>query len=213
MKLKYLSLLLAITGVLLLYFLSRLSHPPLIDINEMPDYEGKQVTIEGVVTDYRATRQGSQIIKIKSNNATATVFAEGKTNMEYGDRIQATGEVQKYKDDWELVTNDNRYVTILEKWHNISFPLWQLAENPAKYLDLNVNVTGYIEAISNAYFYLVDLEKKHSLIVFYKLSKNITIYPGQKISVSGKFSFDEENFRYQLELFDEKHTITLLKQV
>jgi len=212
MKLKYFSLLFSIIGILVLYFLSRLSQTPLIAIHEMPDYEGKRVTIEGVVTDYQVTKHGSQIITIKDNNATATVFVEGFTALEYGDKIQATGEVQKYKDDWELVINDNRLVKILEKWQNISFPLWQLAENPTKYLELNVNVTGYIESTSNAYFYLVDIEKKHSLIVFYKLSKNITIYPGQKVSASGKFTFDEENFRYQLEICEEKHSITPLKQ-
>ncbi len=97
MKLKYLSLLLAIIGVLLLYFLSRLSHPPLIDINEMPDYEGKQVTIEGVVTDYRATRQGSQIITIKSNNATATVFAEGKRIWNMGIEFRQRGKYKNTK--------------------------------------------------------------------------------------------------------------------
>lgn len=212
MKLKYFSLLFSVIGILVLYFLSKLSQTPLIEIHELPDYEGKQVIIEGVVTDYQVTRHGSQIITIENNNATTTVFVEGKTNIEYGDKIRVTGEVQKYKDDWELVVNDNRFVTILEKWHNISFPLWQLAEKPTKYLDLNVNVTGYIESISNTYFYLVDIEKKHSLIVFYKLSKNITIFPGQKVSASGKFSFDEENFRYQLEICEENHSLTYLKR-
>lgn len=212
MKLKYFSLLFSIAGILILYFLSKLSQPPLIEIHEMPDYEGKQVIIEGVVTNYQVTKHGSQIITIKDDNDTTTIFVEGETNIEYGDRIQATGEVQKYKDEWELIINDNRFVKILKKWQNISFPLWQLAENPGKYLGLNVNVTGYIESISNAYFYLVDLEKNYSIIVFYKKSKNITIFPGQKVSVSGKFSFDEENFRYHLELCEEKHGINLLKQ-
>ena len=212
MKLKYFSLLFSVVGILILYFLSRLSLPPLIEINRMPDYVGKQVTIEGLVADYRTTRHGSQIITIKSNNDSATVFVEGTINLEYGDKIQATGEVQKYEDGWELVINDRNFVKVLEKWHNKSFPLWQLAENPTKYLNLNVNVTGYIESLSNAYFYLVDIENKYSLIVFYKLPKSVTIFPGQKVSASGKFSFDEENFRYQLEIYDEKHNIALLDQ-
>ena len=212
MKLKYFALLFSIVGILILYFLSRLSQAPLIEIQEMPDYEGKQVIIEGLVTDYQITKHGSQIITIKDDNDTTTFFVEGELDVEYGDKIQATGEVQKYKDEWELVINDDRFVKILKKWQNISFPLWQLAKKPGKYLGLNVNVTGYIESISNAYFYLVDLEKNYSIIVFYKKSKNITIFPGQKVSVSGKFSFDEENFRYQLQIWEDKHSINLLKQ-
>ena len=210
MKLKYFSLLFSVVGILILYFISKFSQPPLIEINKMPDYVGKQVRIEGLVVDYKATRHGSQIITVKSNNDSTTVYVEGKINLEYGDKIQATGEVQKYEDGWELVINNRNNVKVLEKWHNKSFPLWQLAENPIKYLNLNVNVTGYIESFSNAYFYLVDIEKKHSLIVFYKLPKNITIFPGQKVSVSGKFFFDKENFRYQLEIYDEKHNIVLI---
>jgi len=211
MKLKYFSLLFAVIGILVLYFLSELSQPPTIEIHELPDFEGKQVTVDGIVKDHHSTKYGSQIITIENNNATATVFVEAASDVEYGDKIQVTGEVQKYKDDWEIVVNDNKFIKILKKWHNISFPLWQLADNPTRYLDLNVNVTGHVEAISNAYFYLVDVEKKHSLIVFYKLSKNIAIFSGQKISASGKFSFDKENFRYQLRLYEEKHGITPLE--
>jgi len=73
-----------------------------------------------------------------------------------------------------------------------------------------VNITGYIESISNAYFLLVDLEKKYSLIIFYTLSKNVTLYPGQKICASGRFTFDEKNFRYMLDICEENHVITLL---
>jgi hypothetical protein len=208
MKLKYLSLLISVAGILILYFLSELSQPPAIDIHKMPDYEGKQVIVDGIVKDHRVTKYGSQIITIENNNVTTTVFVEGITEVEYGDKIRVTGEVQKYKGGWELVINDKELLKILEKWYNISFPLWQLAENPTRYLNLNVNVTGYVESISNAFFYLVDIEQKHSLIVFYKLSGNITIFSGQKVSVSGKFSFDQENFRYQLEICEEKHGIT-----
>jgi len=212
MKLKYFSLAFSVAGILILYFLSKLAQPTIIDINEISNYEGKQVTLEGIVTDHRFTKYGSQIITIKDNNATATVFVEGKTDLEYGDKIQVTGEVQKYKDDWEIIVNDNRFVKILEKWQNISCPLWQLAENPNRYLGLNVNVTGYVESISNSYFYIVDIERKHSLIVFYMLPKNVSIYPGQNISASGKFSFDEENFRYMLEICEEKHGIVQLNR-
>ena len=207
MSLKKYSIIFSIIGILVLYILSKLAQLPVIEIHELPDYEGKEVTINGIVIEHYLTRYGSQVINIEDQNASATIFVEKKTFVEYGDRIQATGEVQKYKDEWSLVVNDNRFVKILKKWDNISFPLWQLAENPSRYLNLNVNITGYVEFVSNSNFYLVDLEKKHSLIIFYTLSNNFTIYPGQKISALGRFSFDKENFRYKLDICDGNHAI------
>ena len=212
MKLKYFSLIFSISGILILYLISKLSQPALINISEMHEYEGKSVTIKGLVKEHHLTKYGSQIITIFENNATTEIFVEGHMDIEYGDKIQVTGEVQKYQDKLELIVNDNRQVKILQKWHNITMPLWQLAENPTKYLNVNVNVTGYVEFISNENFYLVDLEKKHSLLVLYTHSKNVTIYPGQKIYVSGKFCFDKENFRYKIRVYEGYHRISQISQ-
>lgn len=212
MKLKYFSLFISIIGILILYLIAKLSQIPLIELNEMSEYEGKQVILEGLVDEYQFSKQGNQIIKIKDDNDTAIIFIDGETEIEHGDIIQAIGEVQKYGSDWELIVSNINYIKILKKWQNNSIPLWQLAENPLKYLNLNVNVTGHIESISNAYFYIVDLEKNHSLIVFYRLSKNITIHPGQKVNVLGKFSFDKEKFRYQIELCEEQHDVLYTTQ-
>ena len=192
MKLKYFSILFSIIGIVLLYIISKFSQAPVILLSEIPDYEGKQVTIKGIVREHHTTKFGSQIIKLTDDNFSVEIFLEGKIEVEFGDKIQATGEVQNYKDTWELIVNDFRKLQILNKWNNISFPLWQIAENPTRYLNINVNVTGYIESVSNAYFLLVDLERKHSLIIYYSISKNITLYPGQKICASGIFTFDEK---------------------
>jgi hypothetical protein len=212
MKLKHFSLFFSIAGILILYLISKFSQIPLIELNEMPDYEGKQVVLEGIVYEYQFSKQGNQIIQIKECNDTAIVFIEGKSDIDHGDRIQAIGEVQKYGTDWELIVSNTCNIKILKKWQNSSIPLWQIAENPLKYLNLNVNVTGHIESISNAYFYIVDLEMMHSLIVFYALAKNISIIPGQKVNILGKFSFDKEKLRYQLEISNEQHDIFYLNK-
>ena len=209
MKLKYFSMAFSIIGIFLLYLISKFSQAPIILLSEIPDYEGKQVTIKGIVREHHTTKFGSQIIKITDDNFSVEIFLEGKIEVEFGDKIQATGEVQNYKDTWELIVNDFRKLQILNKWNNVSFPLWQIAENPTRYLNINVNVTGYIESVSNAYFFLVDLERKHSLIIYYSISKNITLYPGQKIYASGIFTFDEKNFRYMLDICEENHGIFL----
>ena len=38
-------------------------------------------------------------------------------------------------------------IKILEKWKNTPFPVWQLAQQPTKYLGLNVNVSGRVDAV------------------------------------------------------------------
>lgn len=212
MKLKHYSLIFSIAGILVLYFLLKVSQPSVIGIYEISKYEGKQVTIEGIVIEHHQTKYSSQIIKIENNNDSTTVFIEGKIEIEFGDKIQVTGEVQKYEGEWEIVVNSINMVKIIEKWGNRSFPLWQLAENPTKYLGLDINISGCIDYISNSYFYIADFERKYSLLVTYDLVKNISISPGQKICVLGRFSFDEENFRYKLELNQQAHGITTLEE-
>jgi len=209
MKLKNISMIFAVTGTALLYFLSLLSKPAIIDINELPDYEGKKITTQGVVKEYYTTKYASQMITIFNNNSSAVVYIEGTTDVEFGDTIRVTGQVQKYREDWEVIVEDKKYFKIVEKWDNITFPIWQLAQNPGRYLGLNVRVTGYVDSVFDSYFYLSDLENKYSLIVFYDAFYGSSVYPGKKVIVSAKFLFDDKNLRYKLELCDESHGIFL----
>ena len=209
MSLKKASLIFAIAGTLLLYFLSILSEPAIVTISDLSKFDGKKVTTEGIVSEYFTTKYASQMITIRGNNSTAVVFLEGTCEVEYGDKIRVTGEVQQYMNDWEIIVDNKKNLKIVEKWDNVSFPIWQLAQNPTKYLGLNVNVTGYIESIFDSYFYIVDIENKHSLVVFYDSYAGLSLYPGKKVCISAKFLFDEKNLRYKLELFEENHGIFL----
>ena len=89
----------------------------MIDLNETPNYDGKQVTVEGTVTEHRTTTYGGQIIEIKDLESSykITIFVEEETPVEYGDKIQVTGKVQKYKGEWEIVVDNVRFVKILQK--------------------------------------------------------------------------------------------------
>jgi len=212
MSLKYFSLIFSALGVLLLYFLSLLSQPTIIELSEISEYEGKQVIATGMVTEYYGTTYGSQIITIESNDTSVTVFVEGETTVDYGDTIQVTGEVQKYKDDWEIVVDNELFVKILRKWSNISLPLRQLAENPTKYDGLNVNVTGFVDMVYDTYFYLVDQDEGHSIIVFYNPSEQNSIHTGQEVNVAAKFYLDETDLRYKLLVSEDIHSITLFSE-
>ncbi len=209
MKIKHFSLIFSIAGIACLYFLSTLSQPILIELKDVPKYEDKSVIVEGIVTEYYLTSFGSHIITIESENASTIVFLEGMAEVEYGDKIQATGKVQKYKGDWEIVVDNIDFVKVIQKWQNISMPLWQLASSPTKYEGLNVNVTGYVDTIYDTYFYLNDPEENYAIIVFCNPSK-YNVHSGQKVNVAAKFSFKSEEFRYRLDVSDETHGIFLV---
>jgi len=198
-----------------LYFLSTLSQPIIIELNEVPDYEGKQVVVEGTVTKHFTTTFGGHIINIKDmnnqSNFEVIVFVEEETTVEYGDKIKATGQVQKYNDEWEVVINDVRFVEILQKWNNITFPLWQLAEKPSKYIGININTTGIVERDYNNYFYLIDSEEKHSIFVSYDASQFHNFTQGDTVQVQGKFVYDEETLRFKINTEEEKHQIFVVE--
>jgi len=207
MKLKHFSVIFSLVGISLLYFISLLSKPIVIDLVNLSEYEGKQITTEGIVTNYYSTKYGSQLITIEDYNASATVFSEIYAEVEYGDRIRVTGEVQKYNDEWEIIVNDKHSISVIKKWENISMPLWQIAQNPQRYDGLNVNVTGFVDSVYDDYFYLADENDEHFLFVFYNAYENEKIYPGQKVNLRGLFKFDTENFRYILTTDGENHAI------
>jgi DNA/RNA endonuclease YhcR with UshA esterase domain len=207
MNLKYFSLLFSIIGIALLYFLSTLSNPVVIDISQLSEYEGKQVTVKGIVIEHQTTTYDSQLIKIKEGNSSAIAFIEGSLDIQYGDKIEVTGKVQKYKENWEIVVDNVRNVNIIHHWQNITIPLWELAQNPSRYQDLNVNVSGYIEAVHDSYFYLADQTGDHSILVFYHNLEPSAIYPGQKAHIAAAFNYHQEDLRYTLEICEENHGI------
>ena len=209
MKLKHFSLVFSIIGILVLYFLSTLNQPLAISLSEISKFEGKKITAIGIVKNHYSTKHGSQLITIGSNNSTATVFVEGNLDLEYGDIIEATGTVQKYKEEWEIIVEDIKQIRIIQKWQNLSLPLWQVAQNPQKYLGTNVNISGCVESISNTQFFIVDAEEEHNLLIKYNKAGKLEIFPGQEITVNGIFSYDENNYTYYVKVFYENHYVKL----
>ena len=215
MSLKYFVIILSILGIISLYFLSTFSQPLVIELQDIPEYEGKLVTVEGTVIKHSITSYGGQIIEIQDiqddkNSSKTVIFIEEPTSIEYGDKIQATGKIQKYEGEWEIVVNDNRFVKILQKWQNITMPLWQLAEKPSQYMGINVNVTGVVDRLYDDYFYLIDAEGEHSIIVFYNPALAPSLSPGDNVQVAANFVYNMENFKYVLEADEEIHLISLI---
>lgn len=215
MEFKYFVIVLSIVCTFFLYFLSTLSQPSYINLVEIPNYEGKQVIVEGIVTEHHTTTYGGQIIEIKdlkNEESIGTLFIEETTSVEYGDKIQATGKVQKYNDDWEVVVDNKKQIQILQKWSGIIAPLWQLAEDPNKYVGTNVNVTGIVDRAYDTYFYLVDSEGQYSIAVYYDSTRYYNISQGDFVCVGGRFIYDPESLRFILSVKDEEHHLYLIEE-
>jgi hypothetical protein len=214
MKFKYIVIVLSLASLLVLYFLSGLSQPTAIPLSKVPINEGKQVVVSGVVTGYQMTTFGSELITIRdansTNTSTITVYVEGTLPVEYGDLVRATGTVQQYNNEWEVTVSNPRFVTVLQKWGDRSFPLWQLAQNPTRYVDTNVNVTGMIETLSSVSFNLQDTAGSCSLSVSCAHSKNSSFMKGDLVAVKARFLYDQETLSYTLKVADAAHDITVL---
>jgi hypothetical protein len=207
MNIKYITLLISILGVIVLYILSLYAQPPVVVLSELPDFEGKIVTTQGTITTYRQTDYGNQIITIRDNNTTATVFASTPLIIRSGDLIQATGSVEQYQDTWEILLNDPQSFQILKIWNETTTPLGEIAQKPISFQDQNLNVTGYIDALYESYFYFTDAKADYTIPVFFKQSYNTSLYKGEKVILTAYFSYDPTQLRYIFTLTEPYHTI------
>jgi hypothetical protein len=215
MKFKYVVIVLSLVSVLILYSVSTLSQPTVISLSAVPLNEGKQVMVNGVVTTYQTTTFGSQLITIRDGNDTTlssiTLYIEGEITVEYGDRVQATGIVQQYNNNWELSISNPRFVVVLEHWGNRSCPVWQLALNPAKYIDTNVNVTGVVDAPSGKGFMLCDPEGSCTVPVSYTHSSKSSLLKNDMVAVKARFLYDQKTLSYQLTVTNATQDIVILE--
>lgn len=209
MDLKKYSILFSVLGIISLYILSFFCRPAYIEISKVEEFEGKQIITKGMVKDIIENKYNNQIITIQENNSTIKVFSEEKTNIEYGDIIEVTGKVQKYEDVWEVVVENSDNINILKKWENTSLPVWQLALNPNRYIGTNVRTKGRIDNLYNSFFYLKDIQTEHKIIVSYEGIKSLYIKPGKEAIVKGVFSYDDENLRYIIKIFNKTHGVSL----
>ena len=210
MKFKYLIILIAVGSLITLYVLSLISQPILVPISTLRTYNGQQVIVQGVVTEYRTTTYGSQLITIRemqNHTNSVVLYIEGEILVEYGDTIQATGEVQQYQNQWEIVVNNPQTLVILQKWHSLSFPLWQLALHPENYLDTTVNVTGIASQTSGSSLTLTSTDGKYSIDVMYQSSCSHQFLKGDTVAVGAYFLYDPTTCRFFLKATEETHGI------
>ncbi len=213
MKFKYFVIFLSILSLVALYGISILSQPEEVSLSELSDYDGQQVHVQGIVTTYRETTFGAQLITLRDpydEFVSALLYIEGSVSVEFGDTIQAIGQVQRYKDQWEIMVSNPQLVTIIQKWGDTSFPLWQLAEHPTRYLDININVTGIITKKQQATFILSDPTETYFLDVTCSSYDSSLFSNGDSVAVAGRFIYEARTLRFIIQLTEANHGIIKL---
>ena len=208
MQFKHISLLFSLTCVFLLYFISTLTQPVHINISEIQNYENKIVTTQGLVKEYYSTRYGNLIISLTDNSSSITIFSEENFDLEFGDKIQVTGKVQNYEDEWEIVVDSNRNILLISKWMNLSMPIWQVAQNPDKYENLNINLTGIVDLVNDDYFFIRDIEKNYMVMALSK--NNIKEFIGQKVWAKGRLEYYNEQLMYRFYISQDANPMGLI---
>ena len=203
---RYIYLAGAVSCILFLYLLSVISHPYEIDISELDEYEGEEVAVDGIVTD-KECGDNHEILTIRNGNHSANIFLYGSSSTDYGDRIRATGIVERYEGRMEIRAKS---VSIVEKWNGGSMPLWELSENFMDYIGTNVNVTGYIDGIHKRYFYLTNSERQYRIRVFYDENFTIQVEDHQHVYVRGMFRYDGEKMCMYMEMSEKYHGVEVI---
>ena len=162
--------------------------------------------MEGVVVSFFETKYGCQLITIKKDNLTAKLFLEETVNVECGDLVKATGEVQKYDGEWEVIVESKKFLEVIQRWEQKYVPLWRLSSDPRGYEGLNINTTGWIDDVFGKSFYLTDKDRNFSIPVI-NLVSNLSFHSGEKAIVSGEFIYDKENFRYIIKCYRDQHKV------
>jgi hypothetical protein len=216
MKFKYIVIVLSLVSLLVLYLISSLSQPAVVPFSKIPTSEGKQVEVQGIVAGYQMTTAGSTLVTLRNNDAanttTITLYIEGPLSVEYGDLVQATGTVQQYNNAWELDVASPQSVIILQQWGNRSFPLWQLAQDPTRYVDTNVNVTGVVGTVSSLGFMLQDPTGASSVPVSFTHASTLSSSKGDQVAVKARFLYDKASLSYLLKVDDAAADIIVLER-
>jgi DNA/RNA endonuclease YhcR with UshA esterase domain len=211
---KYVVLILSILGVILLYTLTFLSHTPFIQIKDIMLYEGKEVTIQGVVINYQQLKYGRGVVTLidpDDTNQTATVFSDVNLDVLYGDLVKITGQVQRYKEIYEVVLDKTENIKVISRGEDVIIPIKQLSMNPQHYKDLKIKTTGVITFLNNDYFYLTSSDDNNTLLILCDSTTLYNITKGDLVTVKGVFSYDSRNLRYILRTCDDTQSITIME--
>lgn len=216
MKFKYVIIVIACASTAALYLLSLVSHPPLVALSNLQRYDGQRVLVQGIVTNYRTTDYGNQIVTIRDTDNPSyrvTVYIEGELPINYDDTIQVIGDVQQYKGQWELAVPNPQLITILQQRTNQSTPLWYLAEHPAHYLDSTVSITGLVTEKHLTSCTLIDPTGTYSIEIFYDAYHPHEFSKDDFVSVTARVLYESTRLQFILKTTNPAHGIWMTEEI
>lgn len=187
----------SVVGIIFLYWISTLVAPVKVGIEEIPNYEGKYVDVEGVVSDVRIVSGGSCVLTLRRNGSSVDVFVRGGEGLDigYGSEVSVVGVVRLYEGEHEILTSADR-VELLNSSEVVFVP--QLAALPQEYVGERVRVVGTVSRLYTNVLYLEGGGAE--LRVMANASVTETLDEGEKIVADGVFEYDEQSFRFELRL-------------
>ncbi|MCD6411454.1 MAG: hypothetical protein J7L20_03390 [Thermoplasmata archaeon] len=100
------SLVLSLIGLISIYVLSLYVKPVEITSDQLKEFYGRYVRIEGLVKENSLTESKYQVLTILDDKGKEVrVFSYKVVNVSIGDFVVVEGTVEKYMGEWEIVTN------------------------------------------------------------------------------------------------------------
>lgn len=204
-------ILFAAVGISILVVISIISHPVSISSDKLQNYYGREVVVSGVVIERYETNNGNTLLRLHSDNITVPVFVLGVTPVAPGDEIRVIGRVQYYGSEYEIVVSDCKNIEITKQWSSTNISIVQLKYQAEKYVNTNVNVTGYACSVTSSGFTLVDSINncKSSIKVIFRKS---VLVPTERstVYVRAELLYDTNSFSYFLNLESNYHGVGII---
>ncbi len=222
-------LLATLLGLVALYFLALQTQVPKVSLEELEDYEDQRVKVEAHLTAFEPLEDGSGKLRVSENNASAEVFLEtGADELSFrpGDRLLLTGTVQRYQERLELMVEGPADISVLEEGKAEEVFLTFLAQEPWRYQDTQVRLSGEVKYNISHYrfqdddegeaeefitFFMADNQGRYSLKVRVEArvtdgaswERALKLGPGSSVELSGILRYSSSDLRYYLDISGE----------
>lgn len=200
---QYLLLAAAVISIAGLYLVSTASDPASISPASLPEHEGEAVQVTGLVVHVERYNEAASFV-LRDGSVSTRVFSPDGVAARLGDRVQVTGEVQRYEGTLEIVSEE---VTILER-ANDTVPLSALAEQHSHFLDTCVTTHGVAVNVTRRSFRLVNgscsVEVRHP-------GRPCNVTAGDQVIVTAMLRYDPQAMCFYLSIERNSHHVTRLR--
>ncbi len=226
-KLLAIVIVLSLVGVISLFFYSASIKPKQVGISEMNEnLVGSLVQLNGTISRISTFDSGATSIELVDlgTNATITIFLNADISEVWlstadpipGATLEATGVVEIYNDEYEIVIGTSEDIKIIEPATSNSVQIWQLLASPEIFDGMTVAVKGEVrsyDTISGGAIFNLRAEQDNSTyylscVVF---EDDIVKDLGNGISVEviGEFGYYQNMGNWQV-VVDGEENVTII---